>query len=437
MNKLVETLINLIQSHTPLLYWTQSLWRDEAFSVWIAKDGIQQAIVRTSGDFNPPLYYILLSIWMSLFGNSEVALRGLSVMAFLLFLIVVYRFSRILFRSQKAAVYTTLLMLTNPMLVYFAFELRMYSLLILFTTLSMYMLYVANWKWYIISAVLGLYTQPFMAFVILSQSVYLLFTKRLRTSIRNGICIAVLYIPWLPTLITQFRASGPMWMYPVDLTLATSALGNVLLGYEGTPGNLWWVMQLVSLLIIICAYLLWRKKSERPVALFWLTWISMPLITVLAISLVKPIYVHRYVIYVTVAEVFLLAHFVLSINPRRYRLAFGGFILLLFLTVNFFTVAFHRKVPIRDTFKEINSLLKSEDIVYAETPLVFYESLYYTRAGNQVYLYNPHRITPPRYVGAGGMPETIWVSSPPQYPKRAFLVRENGQFYMMSTLITN
>ncbi len=79
-----QTVISFINNHTPLLYLTQSLWRDEAFSVWITQDSLGEVIRRTGGDFNPPLYYILLHFWMRIFGRSEVTLRSLSLVFFII-----------------------------------------------------------------------------------------------------------------------------------------------------------------------------------------------------------------------------------------------------------------------------------------------------------------------------------------------------------------
>lgn len=427
-----ESIIDFINSQTPLFYWTQSLWRDEAFSVWIAQDGITEAFRRTSGDFNSPFYYILLYFWMRIFGRSEVALRGLSVLAFLLFLIVVLKFSRHLFRSEKAAEYTTILMAVNPMLLYYAFELRMYSLLILFTALSMYMLYVKNWKWYIVSATLGMYAHPFMAFVILAQNIYLAITHRFRTTIRNDLLILLFYLPWLPTLYSQFQTSGPMWIYPVDLNLVLSVLGNLYVGYEGTPGHLWPLMWVLSALFIGGALSVWKRRAWRKHSLFFIVMVAVPLTVVLGISLVKPIYVNRYVIFVTVTEVYLLSFYIVGIKNRNRRRAIATVLLLVTFLTNFLAVSFHRKVDIRSTFGEILPQLTPDDVIYAATPLVYYESLYYTSNRIPVFLYNPQRITVPRYAAAVGMPPEVWATTVPLFPRRAFIVQEDGRFRLVS-----
>jgi uncharacterized membrane protein len=100
----MQKIVDFLQNHTPLLYWTQSLWRDEAFSVWIAQDSLSEVIQRTSGDFNPPLYYVLLNLWMRIFGSTEIGLRRFSVLAFVLTLPLVYLLAKKIFKSSKWAI---------------------------------------------------------------------------------------------------------------------------------------------------------------------------------------------------------------------------------------------------------------------------------------------------------------------------------------------
>lgn len=424
---MTQSILNFLNNYTPLMYWTQSLWRDEAFSVWIAQGGIGEIIRRTSGDFNPPLYYILLYYWRGTFGSSEIALRGFSLVAFLLFLFVVYFFARTIFKSKRHALITTILMALNPMLLYFAFELRMYSLLCLFATASMYFLYTNQWKKYVIAATLGMYTQPYMIFVLMSQMFYLLIKKDFSKIISLLIPIGILYLPWVPTLLTQLKSSGPMWMYPIDLTLVFTIFGNVFMGYEGTPANLWNSMKILSLLLLICDFFIWKQKIWRQKSLLFYCWAIIPVITVLSISVIKPIYVHRYIIYVAIAETFLLSFFIF-IQKEKIRQILSFIFIVILLFANFQTVSFHRKIPIRSTFASFIPQLKSADVIYAQTPLVYYETLYYAPLNTRVYLYNPNRQIPPRYVGSVGMPENTWASTFAKSPARTFVITENGEF---------
>src|SRR5205085_11298521 len=57
----------------------QSLWYDEGFSAWLSAMPLDQITARTAVDIHPPLYYYLLHFWIGLMGQSEFALRFLSL----------------------------------------------------------------------------------------------------------------------------------------------------------------------------------------------------------------------------------------------------------------------------------------------------------------------------------------------------------------------
>jgi mannosyltransferase len=433
-------MINWLMYNSPLFYWTQSLWRDEAFSVWIAQGSVAEVIKRTSGDFNPPLYYLLLHFWMQVFGKSEIALRGLSIVFFLIFIFVIYQFSQKIFHTKTWAIYTTLLMAINPMLVYFAFEVRMYSLLFLTATASMYFLFTKKNWWYVLCTILGMYTQPFMLMVVIAQAVYLFINKQYKFLISNMLLIFLAYIPWIWVLFSQFQNTGPMWMWPVNLNLLLAVLGNLYFGYEGTPWYLWGFMQFFSIgLAILYIKSLKHKyhlsiKNNYKNLLF--CWLFIPLIIVLGVSLIKPIYVHRYVVYVVPAEIFLLTIGITQIKRKQLLMGLAAFILLFTFATNFILVPdFHRKVNVQSTFEKIKTNIKTGDIIISKTPLIFYESLYYAPPTNKVLLYNPNRIHVPRYVGSEGMPETVWINNNmPLFPNRAFIVNEDGTFQITSQI---
>ena len=426
-------MLDFLLNHTPLLYLTQSVWRDEAFSVFIANNSFSEIIRLTSGDFNPPLYYFLLHFWLTLFGTDEIVLRLLSWVAFLGLCALAYVFTHAVYKNKTLSLIALLLTFTNPMLVYFAFELRMYSLLAFFATASMYFLYTDKPIPYIIFSAAGLYTQPFMAFVFISQALWALATKQFRKWFPYWICIGILFIPWAPTLLTQFSHSGPMWMWPIKPELIFSVLGNMYVGYEGTPAHLWGPISIGSLLIITSTIILLLHKKLRSFNLLIASWVFTPTILVLLISCIKPIYVHRYLIFVTVGELFILIA-LLGMFKKRALIFSGVLLVFISLALNIFMTPFHRKVDFAQTFAEIEEIKKPEDIILAKNPLSYYESHYYTDTKNSVFLYNPDALTPPRYVGNIGMPESRWKTEYPRAPHRAFLIDADGSYTIGTTL---
>jgi mannosyltransferase len=59
----------------------QDIWWDEGHAIWAARQSLAQATDITARDVHPPLYLWLLHGWLRLTGDSEFAVRYLSLMA--------------------------------------------------------------------------------------------------------------------------------------------------------------------------------------------------------------------------------------------------------------------------------------------------------------------------------------------------------------------
>lgn len=109
----------------------ESIWLDEAFSIWMAGHPLPELLnwlVRI--DQHPPLYYVLLRGWMHLFGDGQTAVRLLSALCSTLALPFFYCAVRRLFDARTGGV-ATLLLALSPLQVHYAQEARMYALLTL------------------------------------------------------------------------------------------------------------------------------------------------------------------------------------------------------------------------------------------------------------------------------------------------------------------
>lgn len=412
---------------TPLLYLTQSIWRDEAFSLLVAARPISFFFGKLT--FEPPVYYMLLHFWIKLFGNGEIAARSLSLLAFSLATVVVINWAEKLFKKHFLSWVLPILFFLNPMLLYYAFEVRTYGWYILFTVLSMYNFFFKRWKWYTITTVLGFYTHTYFIFVPAVQALYGLLTKKLTPKMkRSFIWTGVFIAPWLVKVALEASHLKSSWYYPVDLHLVTSVLGNLFLGYEGTPWFLWRLTRWLSLILFALFLFSLRPKETRARNLLFFLTAMIPLALVIGISFIKPLFVNRYLIPVTIAEVFLLAFAIEAIQSKIFQ-KIAAFLLVSFLILfNAWYPNKHPKLPIRETIAEINMLLDRDDVILAGSPLIFFESIYYSRDPSRVFLYNPLGSPFPWYVGdAIVSPKQITRELPP-YPIRAFLVFEDGTF---------
>jgi 4-amino-4-deoxy-L-arabinose transferase-like glycosyltransferase len=115
------------------------LWLDEAFSARMAvTDDFGAALLR---EYNPPLYYVLLRAWVSLFGETETALRSLSALAGSLFAPAVVAAGALRF-GRSAGLWAGALAALAPLHVYYSQEARAYALL----TLALLLAYFALWR---------------------------------------------------------------------------------------------------------------------------------------------------------------------------------------------------------------------------------------------------------------------------------------------------
>jgi len=423
-----DNITNFIFNNTPLFYLTQSIWRDEGFSYFMARGSVISIILNSIHDFNPPLYYILLHFWMMIFGESDIALRMMSFLFYVILVYYAFLLAQKIF-SEKFAFFVAAFTFLNPTLIYYAFEIRMYSLFALFTMASMYYFVEKRWRAFTIVAVLGLYTHSFFSFVIVSYVFYLWLTKQLNKKLLiKTLKPFLFFLPWIPVLLYQFMQSANSWIFPVDMQLIKSSLGNLFINYSGTPGGLWVKTAVLSLVILVLV--IFSIYRNRKMGLLFGSLIFVPLAIVLGYSVIRnPIYVNRYIISVTVAEIFAVSLAIWSIRNKigRYLAIITALIFVVYVN-SYASLRFHRKVDIRSTIMDIKKLSHKEDRVYAVSPLVYFESAFYYPDRSKVYIYNPHNIAIPNYIGTSVIDKSRSISFFPDEPVRTFLVKEDGSF---------
>jgi mannosyltransferase len=425
-------MLNFLLTHTPLLYFTQSVWRDEAFSMLIAGRSPLSFIGKLS--FEPPVYYLLLHYWMKLFGTSEIALRSLSFLGFALATYVVIVWSEQLFHKHWLSWFLPVTFFLNPMLIYYAFEVRTYGWYMFFAVLSMYAYWNNNWKLYIPATVLGFYNHTYMLIVPFVQLVHYLWitphslrVKNLIKSkfIRSLALFGLLIAPWMVIVLKEAVRLKQSWFFPVDLQLVLSALGNMFVGYEGTPWFGWGYTRILSLIILGVSFVALKQSKTRKQNGFFFLMMTVPLVIVIGISFIKPLFVNRYLIPVTIAQVFLFTLAIATVKNTLMQKVWAGLLLAFILVFNCWYPSQHAKTNLRATMQQVNTIKAATDLVYAETPLIFFELLYYSPDRSKVYLYNPDAKPFPWYVGDVAFPQSQMASDIPTYPKRAFLVHEN------------
>jgi len=191
--------------------FTVSLWGDEAFAAVLAAKLPSEIIKIVSRDTSPPLYYLCLHLWMNLFGSSEVAIRSLSFLFFLGTVFTVFLIGKFLW-DKKTAILAAFLTFTNPFLFTYAFEGRMYAILVFTSTLAVYFFLKKNQLAFILASTAALYSHHFSIFILGFLGIWGLleakFDFKKAWVVRPGLFTAFLYLPWLYPLYYQTSLVG-------------------------------------------------------------------------------------------------------------------------------------------------------------------------------------------------------------------------------------
>lgn len=103
----------------------QSLWYDEGVSAGMVGVGPTTIVQRAAADFHPPLYYLMLAAWARIFGDSVIALRGLTACFGVVLVMATWLLASRLFGARigwLAGIWAAL----APLGIAYAQELRMY-----------------------------------------------------------------------------------------------------------------------------------------------------------------------------------------------------------------------------------------------------------------------------------------------------------------------
>ncbi len=257
----------------------QSLWLDEAISANVAKNYSYSQIITefSKSDFHPPLYYLTLKTWGSVFGFGVIELRLMSVLFCLITIFLVYKIA-----GENAAWLTSF----NPLLIYYSQEARMYSMV---TMLLIGGIYFLIKKKYILTSVffgLSLLTFYGSIFLIVSVGLYLLVKKKFKeiAIISIGPLIGLIII-W-PLLRNQLLVSKEMlgivtnW----DLVLGKANLKNLLMiPLKFTSGRISFYPKVLYYLIS-GLWMIWVFKNLFKKNIYgYIFWVSLIIGTIFSI----------------------------------------------------------------------------------------------------------------------------------------------------------
>ena len=335
------------------------LWFDEIFSVHAAEHTWSEILWFVAQDLiHPPLFYLLLKIWIAIGGESLFWLRSLPVLFSILSLWPFYLLCREIKLKFPAIVTALILFAINGALIKYSQELRGYSLLLFFSLVSTWLFsrfYFRGKNIWILTIVnvLMIYTHYFGWFVVAAEVLTIFIFQRIK--IRHVlIMLAIEFVAFVPWIWAIWKAASMGASVAQNIGwIERPGIGSIFefafdvvepfyfqQSSEEPTSHLYITIPLIAIVAAAKVVYLanWKKHADKNA--FWLLSIMavLPLVLAFVLSWILPdsIWGSRHLIVVFPPMIILISIFVWETSPNILRnalLAVGGVISAVSLAV--------------------------------------------------------------------------------------------------------
>lgn len=322
------------------------LWNDEYISWFIASKPFGAELFSgIKSQCHMPFYYLYLKFFMTLLGNSDLVLRFTSVLPGIISIIVMFYAG--LEKNKAAAYYCAIITAVSSFLIYYSQEVRLYSVLFLFSALSL--LYTLkcvknpskkNIILYAISNFLILFTHTigfvfvFFNLIFLSKNLYNRFKKTVKII---WIVILALTLSGMPLIIHIFATkSFSQWWGHFSLSkigfLFTDYFSPVLTNLTNAPDNFFYAPKLLYYMlipaiiaIILIIFACFKEKLNSELFLMCACPVSVMIIAALTGKLV---FITKYSIEIYPVLIYLVCFSLSGMNKKTAISIFSIYLLI-------------------------------------------------------------------------------------------------------------
>jgi len=353
-----------------VLHWhigQESLWLDEGASVGIVRLPWSAFLkLMYEHEANMVLYYLLLRGWM-VFGASEAWLRALSAVFSVATIPVVYLIGREV-RSRATGFVAALLFAVSPFAIAYAEEARSYSLVCLLVSAATWFLLRRQWSCWAWMIGLAVYAHFFALLVLAAHVLYLVITRYPVRDLRTGLSKLVLAL--MPALaFVLLRNAGQLtWIPPLSVSEMKDVFGEWAGGGD--------LALIILFLAVLGAVITWRPPvATNPTLVIWL-WLLVPILVIVAVSIVRPLLVSRFLI-LSLPALLIAAGIALTEVPKPISL-------MLLVVIAFFSVRAELlawQTPSKDDLRGASAYVlqrsSAEDSIIFHIPMARHAFEYY------------------------------------------------------------
>jgi len=408
-----------------------SYWFDESFTLKMVDFSFLEMLQRITEDDNPPFFYVVLKLWIGLFGNSLVVPRLLSVLCGVSTVVGIFLFVREAYCRQNdddaklssasfAAFMAAALVALSPAHIVWSNQVRMYSLTTALAAWSSYFLMRAlhrsdsgfrPWVLFTFTALLQAYTHYFGLFALAAQYLFalgyvwfqrspkegLLTRRSISPVLISAVCCYFAWLPWLIPFLDHRQRVAEKFPAPA---LSWSNVGTTLcrafdlqLALSVTPENGLIVAQ--ACFVVIFLLVVRRRPADYYLALASV----LPFFVAAVVSLfMRNIFVQRYLLS---AQMFVLTSVAVVIGYIPWmtvRVATALFVIgaMAWLTREQSAARdFDATLPgMRGAVAYLDSHRQPGEPLVACNPMLFTSIVAYTRERDKAYTYGSPQTYP-------------------------------------------
>lgn len=338
--------LSLVAILSSILALGQNIWFDEGYSIYVAQKPVAELINLVSVDAHPPLYYLILKLWGSLFGWNEFALRFLSIIFATAAVAIVFLIVKKM-AGVKIALGVLPFLVLAPFALRYSYEIRPYAMTSTIVAGGTLLLLYATqgkqrflWVWYAVMVAAGMLTLYMSALIWMGHAFWLAFNSwRSKKATPAKVWLSsyglaiLLFTPWLPIFVVQYLNSVlPGIGQPINLATTSETASHLLL-YQPS----WQTRELLAMSVLILSVVLvfllvrlWDKGGQKTrnnlLFISALTVVPFVALVVLNASSSSPFYISRYLAHFAIFYYMAIGFIIVSgfkFTPRFSALSAG------------------------------------------------------------------------------------------------------------------
>jgi hypothetical protein len=249
-----------------------NVWEDELYSLNTTSKNLHYALHQSNSfELQPPVYFVLLTLWRFISGSILWA-RLFSVFLIFLSQVLLYNFLKKI-TSIKIATLFSILFLINPLTIFTALEIRLYALVLLLSlgiTIQFYNVYFSNKTTlagrilFILLAIAALFTQYYLGFLLFANSLVLIYFRKGKSFwlyLMDMIIPLILILLYLPQILSSLslhagsivipdRSFGEILSEASRLFIQTT-LGRIFPFNYSVQGYWFWIFRGVVVILLL------------------------------------------------------------------------------------------------------------------------------------------------------------------------------------------